>query len=311
MVLRVEGETLVNAMIEVNGVSKSFGSQLVLRDVNFTVEAGKIVGLLGPNGAGKTTFIRILNGVIKAEAGSISIMGLSPNQHGDEIRALAGIVTESAGLYHQMTGIENLEFFADLYSVADKNQIPKLLKLFELDGHEEKTVGTYSTGMKKRLALCKALLHNPKILFLDEPTNGLDPDGIKMVLSYLKKYNEETGTTIIICSHVLHQLEPICDSFAFLENRTIIEQGSLSELEESYLTNVIVRIRTNFTPTDKTIAGYPCEHVLGEILVTLPSKEEISTVLRELLKRHQVFSVEIVNNDLESIYFKVRESVNR
>ncbi|WP_246629025.1 ABC transporter ATP-binding protein [Mesobacillus maritimus] len=298
-------------MIEVNGVSKSFGSQLVLRDIHFTVESGKIVGLLGPNGAGKTTFIRILNGVIKADAGSISIMGLSPNSHGDEIRSMSGIVTESAGLYHQMTGIENLEFFADLYGVTDKNQIQKLLKLFELDIHQQKLVGTYSTGMKKRLALCKALLHNPKILFLDEPTNGLDPDGIKMVLSYLKKYNEETETTIIICSHVLHQLEPICDSFAFLEDRTIIEQGSMSDLEATYLTDVIVRIGTDYTPSKKTIGGYPCEHSSGGILVTLPKKEEISTVLRELLKHHQVFSVEIVNNDLESIYFKVRERGNR
>jgi ABC-2 type transport system ATP-binding protein len=302
---------MVKAMIAVNGVSKSFGNQMVLRNVNFTVDSGKIVGLLGPNGAGKTTFIRILNGVIKAETGSISIMGFNPNNHGDEIRALSGIVTESAGLYHQMTGKENLDFFADLYRVTDNNQIPRLLNLFELKGHEQKPVGTYSTGMKKRLALCKALLHNPKILFLDEPTNGLDPDGIKMVLSYLKKYNEETGTTIIICSHVLHQLEPICDSFAFLENRTIIEQGSLAELEKTYLTDVIVRIRTDFTPTENTIVGYPCVHSPGEIQVTLPSKEEISTILRELLKKHQVFSVEMVNNDLESIYFKVRERVNR
>jgi ABC-2 type transport system ATP-binding protein len=302
---------MVKAMIAVNGVSKSFGNQMVLRNVNFTVDSGKIVGLLGPNGAGKTTFIRILNGVIKAETGSISIMGFNPNNHGDEIRALSGIVTESAGLYHQMTGKENLDFFADLYRVTDNNQIPRLLNLFELKGHEQKPVGTYSTGMKKRLALCKALLHNPKILFLDEPTNGLDPDGIKMVLSYLKKYNEETGTTIIICSHVLHQLEPICDSFAFLENRTIIEQGSLAELEKTYLTDVIVRIRTDFNPTENTIVGYPCVHSPGKIQVTLPSKEEISTILRELLKKHQVFSVEMVNNDLESIYFKVRERVNR
>lgn len=300
----------MKTMIEVNGVSKTFGDQMVLRDVNFTVEAGKIVGLLGPNGAGKTTFIRILNGVIQAEAGTISIMGLSPDKNGDEIRALSGIVTESAGLYHQMTGKENLDFFADLYGVTDKNQITILLKLFELQGHEQKPVGTYSTGMKKRLALCKALLHNPKILFLDEPTNGLDPDGIKMVLSYLKKYKEETGTTIIICSHVLHQLEPICDSFAFLENKTVIEQGSLTELEKTYLTDVIVRIGTNFTPAGDTVGGFPCKHSSGEILVTLPSKEEISTILRELLKKHQVFSVEIVNNDLESIYFKVRERAN-
>ena len=115
-----------------------------------------------------------------------------------------------------------------------------------MEEHKGKAVGTYSTGMKKRLALGKALLHEPKLLFLDEPTNGLDPDGIKMVLSYLKKYNEETGTTIIICSHVLHQLESICDSFAFLENHTIVEQGTMSELECKYIHEVIVKINTNF-----------------------------------------------------------------
>ncbi|WP_244532489.1 ABC transporter ATP-binding protein [Mesobacillus persicus] len=297
-------------MIEVRGVSKSFGSQQVLKDVDFQVKAGEIVGLLGPNGAGKTTVIRILNGVIKADAGTISIMGLSPTQS-DDIRAISGIVTESAGLYHQMSGLENLEFFAELYGVEDNAQIKRLLELFELVDHQHKPVGTYSTGMKKRLALSKALLHNPKILFLDEPTNGLDPDGIKMVLSYLKTYNQQTGTTIILCSHVLHQLEPICDSFAFLENKTIVEQGSKQELEQKYLTEIVVSVSTDYVPQEKTFLGFRCEKFENGMTITLPSKEEISTILKELLKHHRVYSVEIANNDLESIYFKVREKINR
>ena len=249
----------MNPMIEVEGVSKAFGSQTVLSNVNFKVEPGEIVGLLGPNGAGKTTFLRILNGVIKPESGSISILGYNPVENGDEIRKFSGIVTESAGLYHQMSGEENLAFFAELYGVKDKRKIPELLSLFDLEEHKGKAVGTYSTGMKKRLALGKALLHEPKLLFLDEPTNGLDPDGIKMVLSYLKKYNEETGTTMIICSHVLHQLESICDSFAFLENQTIVEQGTKNELERKYINEVIVKINTDFTPTEEQFLGFPCK----------------------------------------------------
>jgi len=304
-----QGGVGVNSIIDVRGVSKAFQGQLVLTDVDFKVEAGKIVGLLGPNGAGKTTFIRILNGVLKADSGSIRIMGHNPITDGDEIRASSGIVTESAGLYHQMSGRENLDFFADLYGVTDQNQIARLLELFELSGHENKPVGTYSTGMKKRLALCKALLHNPKILFLDEPTNGLDPDGINMVLSYLKKYNQETKTTVLICSHVLHQLESICDSFAFMENHTIIEQGTLSQLEQKYVTEVIVRIGTDLVLKETKILGYDCKPIVDGILVTLPSKTEISTLLKKLLQQHQVHSVEIVNNNLESIYFKVRERV--
>ena len=301
----------MNPIIEVAGVSKAFGSQTVLRNVNFKVEPGEILGLLGPNGAGKTTFLRILNGVIKPDQGSITILGYNPMSEGDEIRKFSGIVTESAGLYHQMSGEENLAFFAELYGVKDKRKIPELLSLFDLEEHKGKAVGTYSTGMKKRLALGKALLHEPKLLFLDEPTNGLDPDGIKMVLSYLKKYNEETGTTIIICSHVLHQLEPICDSFAFLENQTIVEQGTMNELERKYIHEVIVKINTNFSPTDKQFLGFPCKPSGGNtILFTLPTKEKIPSLLQELLKRNAVYSVEIMNNDLESIYFKVREKIN-
>lgn len=297
----------MNSYIIVEGLYKSFGKQTVLENVNFKVKKGEIVGLLGPNGAGKTTFIRILNGVIKPEKGSISLNGMDPASGGDEIRKISGIVTESAGLYHQMSGKENLELFAELYEVTDKKRVAELLELFDLKEHQDKPVGKYSTGMKKRLALAKALLHKPDILFLDEPTNGLDPDGIQMVLSYLKKYNQETGTTIIICSHVLHQLETICDSFAFIENGAIAEQGTLTELEDKYVQNVTVKVNTTFKPQNMHYLGYPCR-VLGESMVVfdLPSKNDIPQLLNGLLKTDPVYSVTIMNNDLQSIYFKVR-----
>lgn len=298
-------------MINVTGASKSFGSHSVLNDVNFKAEEGRIIGLLGPNGAGKTTFIRILNGVIKPDSGEISIFGYDPATSGDEIRKLSGVVTESAGLYHQLSGQENLSFFADLYGVKEKARTAELLELFDLAEHKDKPAGTYSTGMKKRLALAKALLHKPKLLYLDEPTNGLDPDGIKMVLSYLKKYNKETGTTIIICSHVLHQLEPVCDSFAFLENRTIVEQGTVFELSDKYLKDVKVRVVTEPAMIQRDAASFPFEQLKpGEAVFTLPSKEHISGLLRELLQKHSIYSAEMVNSGLEAIYFKVREKHN-
>lgn len=295
-------------MIEVSNVSKTFGTQNVLRNVNFYVNAGEIVGLLGPNGSGKTTLIRMLNGVIKPDGGDISINGFDPITQGDEIRKFSGIVTESAGLYHQMSGEENLAFFSELYGVSDKDQVKKLLHLFDLQEHKDKLVGKYSTGMKKRLGLAKALLHQPKLLFLDEPTNGLDPDGIKMVLSYLQKYNEETGTTIVICSHVLHQLETICDTFAFIENKTIVEQGTKAQLEHLYLKEITIKVQTDFTPLGNNAFGYPCEQRAEHFVTfTLPSKDKIPLVLKEILKNYSVYSVDIMNNDLESIYFKVRE----
>ncbi|MBS4203195.1 ABC transporter ATP-binding protein [Lederbergia citrea] len=297
----------MTSFIKVEGLYKSFGQQTVLENVNFRVKKGEIVGLLGPNGAGKTTFIRILNGVIKPEKGSILLNGMDPASRGDAIRKISGIVTESAGLYHQMSGKENLELFAELYGVTDKNRVTELLDLFDLNEHRDKPVGKYSTGMKKRLALAKALLHKPDILFLDEPTNGLDPDGIRMVLSYLKNYNQETGTTVIICSHVLHQLETICDSFAFIDNGTIAEQGTLIELEDKYVQHVTVKVKTTFKPKEKHYLGFPCR-VLGESIVVfdLPTKNDIPHLLIGLLKTNPVYSVTIMNNDLQSIYFKVR-----
>ncbi len=292
--------------INVKNLYKSFEKQNVLQNVNLQVKKGEIVGLLGPNGAGKTTLIRILNGVIKADQGEISVNGRDPVTDGDEIRRISGIVTESAGLYHQLSGEENLRFFGDLYGVTDQRRIEELLNLFELTEHKNKMVGKYSTGMRKRLALAKALIHNPEILFLDEPTNGLDPDGIQQVLAYLKKYNEETGTTIIICSHVLHQLETVCHSFAIIDNRTIVEQGSLQALEDKYIKEISVKVNTTFHPSEHEF-GYPFR-LTGENMVTfdLPSKCEIPTLLKEILKTDPIYSVTQENTDLQSIYFKVR-----
>ncbi|WP_186763885.1 ABC transporter ATP-binding protein [Planomicrobium sp. CPCC 101079] len=301
----------METLIEVNGLAKSFGKQLVLKNVNFRVKKGEIIGLLGPNGAGKTTFIRLLNGVIKSDSGLVRVKGLDPAQNGDEIRKISGIVTESAGLYHQLSGKENLEFFAGLYGVKDKGRVEGLLELFDLKEHQHKQAGKYSTGMRKRLALAKALLHKPEILFLDEPTNGLDPDGIEQVLSYLKKYNEETGTTIIICSHVLHQLEKICDSFAFIEQGTIAEQGTLAELEEKYVEVLTVNVNTTFQPAQGEFLGYPCRIISGNMVAfDLPSKHAIPELLQGLLQTDPIFSVIPANNDLQSIYFQVRRKFN-
>lgn len=297
---------MVSEFIRVNELYKSFDQQPVLQNVNFHVKKGAIIGLIGPNGAGKTTFIRILNGVIKSDKGSIVINGLDPLKDGDDIRKMSGIVTESAGLYHQMSGEENLRFFSELYGVKNKNRVVELLMLFDLIDHKDKKVGKYSTGMKKRLALAKALLHKPEILFLDEPTNGLDPDGIKLVLSYLKKYNEETGTTMIICSHVLHQLESVCQSFAFIDHGTIVEQGTLASLAEKYIDVLKVEISTTLKPTTPEYFGYNYSVEGNKLVFDLPTKHDISTLLNEILKTNEVFSVNIRNTNLESIYFKVR-----
>lgn len=295
-------------IIEALHVEKEFSGRPILKDVSFTIREGSINGLLGPNGAGKTTMIRLLNGVIDASSGMMKVMGYDPKTQGDEIRQRAGIVTESAALYHDMTAWDNLVFFSKIYDAYDPKRIMQLLEQFEMAEKKDMAVGTFSTGMKKRITLAKALLHKPRLLFLDEPTNGLDPEGINDVIHYLKKVNEEEKVTIVICSHVLHQLETICDSFLFLKEGQIIEKGNRRELEDKYLTEIQLLVETGLNPTnEKTYRGFPYRRKSpSQLEFILSAKNEITDLLQEIVKESWVHSCEITNRSLESLYFKIR-----
>lgn len=301
-----------NLMIEVEGVSKAYDRRPVLRDMTFRVKEGDIIGLLGPNGAGKTTMVRLLNGVILPDGGKLRVGGLDPSADGDAIRGMSGIVTEGAGLYHEMSAEANLRFFAELYGCMDRGRIGELLARFGLEEHKDKPVGTYSTGMKKRLALAKALLHRPKLLFLDEPTNGLDPEGVRLVLGILKKLNVDEGTTILLCSHVLHQLETVCTGYVFLDGGRIIDAGTLPEIEAKYLKEVELSVETALQPKGDSFGGYPFMRTgPNRLLFKLPGKDSISPLLSDILRESWVHSAEISNRSLETLYFEVGKAGGR
>ncbi|SET26948.1 ABC transporter ATP-binding protein [Paenibacillus sp. NFR01] len=296
-----------SSYIEVRDIDKSYSTQNVLKEVSFSIEKGSIVGLLGPNGSGKTTLVRLMNGVILPDRGMMRVNGYDPVTDGNAIRRHSGVVTEGAGLYHEMSGIDNLRFFAKLYNYNDEQRIRGLLKQYGLADAQDKKVGSYSTGMKKRLALAKALLHQPEILFLDEPTNGLDPEGIKQVISDLKAMNQTSGTTIILCSHVLHQLESLCHSYIFINNGIILDTGTKAELEKKHIKKIQLRLTTGLSIEQERYQGYPVQRLgPGEILVELPSTDLISVLLRQILQETWVHTAEIINNDLESLYFHVK-----
>ncbi len=297
-------------MIEARQVGKQFDGKTILEDVTFRVPKGKVVGLLGPNGSGKTTIVRLLNGVITAERGEMTVGGMDPRTEGNAIRQMSGVVTEGAGLYPDMSAAENLSFFADLYGVKRaKARVDELLEQFQLTAVRDRRVGSYSTGMKRRAALAKALLHAPELLFLDEPTNGLDPDGIRDVIGFLQELNRTQGTTILLCSHVLHQLENICGEYLFLDKGRLIEQGTREDLEQRYRGTVQLRVETGLPIAAGTgiYAGYPVEQVANGVLqFTLPSKDAITGLLQTIAGESWIHSAERVNRDLESLYFEVR-----
>ncbi len=305
--MKVLGGEILSNIIEVKNASKQFNNREILKDVSFTIKEGSISGLLGPNGAGKTTIIRLLNGVIDATNGKMKVMNFDPQQQGDEIRKRAGIVTESASLYHDMSALDNLVFFSKLYGKYDSNRVTYLLKQFDMLPYKDQLVGSFSTGMKKRISLAKALLHNPSLLFLDEPTNGLDPEGINEVIHYLKKVNQEEGVTILICSHVLHQLETICDSYIFLTEGRIVEKGTKKELEDKYLKEIRLLVETGLNPASQTYMGYRYSRQgTNQLEFVLVSKKEITPLLTNILSETWVHSCEITNRSLEALYFNIR-----
>ncbi|MFZ5824398.1 MAG: ABC transporter ATP-binding protein [Bacillota bacterium] len=300
-----------DAMIELNHVSKGFSGRPVLADLSFAVRPGEILGFLGPNGSGKTTTVRLMNGVIHPDGGQIRVNGYDPVHDGDAIRRMSGILTESAGFYLNMTGLENLRFYAQIYGVTDRRRPVELLEEFGLADAADRKVGAYSTGMKKRLGLAKALLHRPELLFLDEPTNGLDPEGIRMVLQYIKELNQRHGTTIILCSHLLQQLEVVCQRYVFLLGGRVIEQGTLPELEAKHNPTVTLEVETDLALADGEYRGVPVKRLdPSRLAFTLPGREAVPGLLRELSQEASVYSATPEGQDLEALYFKIRRAVS-
>lgn len=301
----------MNPIIEVEGVEKTFGHQEVLRGVHFHLQTGEIVGLIGPNGAGKTTLIRMFNGLIAPNRGKILVHGSDPYLDGDRVRAMTGTMTEEAGLYGELTGKENLLFFADIYGVKEKGRVDELLHLFGLDEAKNKKVGQYSTGMKKRLSLAKVLLHQPQLLLLDEPTNGLDPDGIRMILRFIRQLNHEKKTTILISSHILDQLETVCHRYLILDRGKIIAEGTKEELEKRFLSDYLIKVEFLLKPGLELSLPYPTERINDrEMTILLPNREAIPPLIRTLSNQGDLYSVEILNRDLNFLYFKAREAVS-
>ena len=212
--------------ISVDGLVKKFGSFTAVNNISFKVKEGEIFGLLGPNGAGKTTTISILSTIINLTSGKASICGEDVAHRKDAVRKLIGIVFQDPSLDDELTGRENLDIHARLYGVKGKeklNAINRVLKLVELDDKANVQVRAYSGGMKRRLEIARGFIHNPKILFLDEPTIGLDPQTRRKIWDYILHLNERERITIILTTHYMEEADELCDRIAIIDHGKIIK----------------------------------------------------------------------------------------
>ncbi len=230
----------------VKNLVKKFGSFTAVNGISFHVEHGEIFGLLGPNGAGKTTTISILSTIISLTSGSAKVHGFDVTKSTDDVRSHIGIVFQDPSLDDELTGMENLDLHARLYGVKGKEKkeaIQRVLRLVELEDKANIQVKAYSGGMKRRLEIARGFIHNPKILFLDEPTIGLDPQTRRKIWDYIKRLNESERLTIILTTHYMEEADELCGRIAIIDHGKIIKLDTSERLKDS-MGGDLIRIGT-------------------------------------------------------------------
>jgi ABC-2 type transport system ATP-binding protein len=303
-------------VIQISSLSRCFGDKNAVDHLTLDVHAGEIFGFLGHNGAGKTTTVRLLNGVLEPTSGKSTVFGLDPQTQGPALRARTGVLTETPSLDERLTARENLSFYADLYNVprADlAGRVNFLLTEFELADRADEKVGGYSKGMKQRLALARALLHKPEVLFLDEPTAALDPVAARHVHALVETLAQREGCTVFLCTHNLVEAQKLCDRVAVMEHGRLVALGTPSDLTRQYVKRLDVDLEVDpaqMAAALQTLQEFP-QLVISppkqnkEILtMTLAGRESIPELLFILAQKGlRVYRLAPQEANLEEVYF--------
>jgi len=232
-------------MIHLRSVSKSYGNIEAVKNVSFSIDKGEIFGILGPNGAGKSTIVNILNTLVRPDKGDVIIDGVNIKDDGDTIKLIMGIVPQEIALYEELSAFENLMFWGGLYNIPKSElmtNVNNTLEIVDLSYRKNDRIKTFSGGMKRRINIACSLLHNPKILVLDEPTVGVDPQNRNHIFEVIERLNNE-GMTIIYTTHYMEEAERFCDNIAIIDLGRIIAQGTLKELKQISNVNDLLTIK--------------------------------------------------------------------
>jgi len=294
-------------IITANQITKIYSNgKKALNHVDLSIDEGEIFGFLGPNGAGKTTAVKLLNGMLQLTEGSCSVFGIEPAKSPEEIHKLSGVVTEHAQMYNNLTGLQNLMFFGEVFGI-DTNEIKRrameILERLELLDAKDRKLSEYSTGMRQRLSLARALLHQPKILFLDEPTSGLDPESALNVNNLIKSLARDKGTSIFLCTHQLRYAEEICTKYGLISEGSMLAVGSLDELHSLVFSGMTARIKS-----DKYPQGLKMRQDGDYMLVDVSSQDEIPPLVKQIINSGgNIYHVSAQKHSLEEIYFALIE----
>lgn len=280
----------------------------MLRKINLMVPKGSIYGFLGPNGAGKTTTLRLILGLLKRQTGSINVFNVPFDENRIEILNQTGSLIESPSLYSHLTAYENLNVLRKIYQCPE-SRINDVLELVGLSNTGKKKSGLFSLGMKQRLGIAIALLNNPSLLILDEPTNGLDPNGILEIRELLKRINAESGITIVISSHLLSEIEKLVSHVGIINNGAMLFQGTLSDLKRQKLQASGVLFKTNDAIRSQMILkenGIDTQISDDSLIIPAFEPKQISLLNRKLMEDGiEVHEISPINNDLEKIFMNL------
>ncbi|GHN01842.1 ABC transporter ATP-binding protein [Cytophagales bacterium WSM2-2] len=300
-------------MISVLNLSKSYETVQALKGISFNIKQGEFFGLLGPNGAGKTTTISIMSTLLEPNEGSVSIAGFDLKANPTECKKTIGVVPQEIALYNELSAYDNLMFWGSLYNVSKselRSRIDETLRLFGLFERRNDKVKTYSGGMKRRINIASALLHQPKVLFMDEPTVGIDPQSRNLIFEVVEKLHKE-GMTFVYTTHYMEEAERFCDRIGIIDNGQIIAQGTLEELKSlSKINETIVVTFTNLSDSlyEKISSEWEGATRVGDVIhfVSSDVKKDLSVIVLKCSQAGLAIShIDIKKVNLETIFLSL------
>jgi len=313
------------AIIEVDGLTKTFGAHVAVDHLNFEVEEGEVFGLLGPNGAGKTTTVRMLACLISPSGGSAEVGGFKIGEKPLDVRQTVGILTESPSLYERLTAYENMDFFAEAYSLSNPQEksarIRELLEFFDLWERRNDKVAGFSKGMKQKLAIARALVHDPPVLFLDEPTASLDPEAAKEVRDLIEMLSRREKHTVLLCTHHLADAEKLCSRVMMISRGKNVVVGTPDELREKIAGSPTVQITLRKIDSGiieavkkaNQVKEVKADETVATLKVTLDDAQSgTPEVVRKIVEAGGlVLGVNVLRPSLEEAYLKLIKEERR
>ncbi|MFS0656927.1 ABC transporter ATP-binding protein [Bacillus sp. 179-C3.3 HS] len=295
-----------STVLKIEKVDKKINGRMILQDISMEIKQGEVVGLLGPNGSGKTTLIRLIVGLMKKNKGQITINGYSQDADFQQAMSSVGAIIENPEFYSYLTGYENLKLYAAMHKGVTAERIDEVIQRVRLEHAIHQKVGQYSLGMKQRLGIAQAILHRPNLLILDEPTNGLDPAGLMDFREHLRMLVQEEGTSVLLATHLLHEVEELCDRMIIIQKGQIKANANIGETDgqDQYVLDI--------QPIEKATSwlqaeGYTYEQNEQHILLQI-NRDRVPELNKQLvLAGFEVFEMTRQKQSIEETFMKWTE----